>query len=497
LQRFLALAVLAAFFSTVLAEDKQPSKDFTPSFNDKGSTGEDPISSLQQRFTPLFNGKDFTGWHGVQQDLSPYKLAAMPGNEAAVLGAKWMEDIHKHWRVENGEIVNDGHGVYLTTDKDYGDIELLIDYKMLPKGDSGIYLRSTPQVQIWDYTKQGGKGNLGADKGSGGLWNNSKGAPGKDPLVLADKPFGEWNHFRILMLGERVTVYLNDKLVVNHARLENYWNGTEVAALKRQLEKLNGSSNIPEKEKATRDLLAQIESLRTRPLLRKAPIQLQTHGSEIRWRNIYVREIPGSEANKLLREMSGDKGFETVFNGKDFEGWGGPTENYEVKDGAIVCKPHKGGTIYTKAEYGDFKARLEFKLPPRGNNGLAIRYPGEGDTAYVGMCELQVLDDTYKRIDPRQAHGSAYGMVAAHRGYQRPIGEWNYQEVTVKGPTIKVELNGTLILDCDLSKVTEFMAKSPHPGKDRTSGHFGFAGHNDPVEFRNIEIKRLEQEISK
>lgn len=407
-------------------------------------------------FKPLFNGKDLSGWHGMDT-FDPRKLAAMPGNEALVLGVQWMDDARKHWRVENGELVNDGHGKYLTTDKNYGDIELLVDYKMFPKGDSGIYLKATPQVQIWDFTEAGGKRNLGADKGSGGLWNNSPGAPGKDPLVLADKPFGEWNHFRILMLGERVTVYLNDKLVVKHARMENYFN-------------------------------------RKLPLLPKGPIQLQTHGSEIRWRNIYVREIPTDEANKRLREMSGDEGFETVFNGKDFDGWDGAVANYEVTDGAIVCKPRKGGILYTKPEYSDFAARLEFKLPPRGNNGLAIRYPGgPGDTAYDGMCELQVLDDAYKGIDPRQAHGSAYGMVAAHRGYQRPIGEWNYQEVTVKGSTIKVELNGTLILDCDLSKVTEFMAKRAHPGKDRSSGHFGFAGHNDPVAFRNIQIKRLEK----
>ena len=118
-----------------------------------------------------------------------------------------------------------------------------------------------------------------------------------------------------------------------------------------------------------------------------------------------------------------------------------------------MCRPHKGGTIYTKEEFSNFVARLEFKLPPGGNNGLAIRYPGSGDTAYVGMCESQVLDDNYEKatgekIDPRQAHGSAYGMVAAQRGYQHPIGEWNYEEVTVTGPTIKVELNGTVILDC-------------------------------------------------
>jgi hypothetical protein len=108
-----------------------------------------------------------------------------------------------------------------------------------------------------------------------------------------------------------------------------------------------------------------------------------------------------------------------------------------------------------------------------------------------------VLDDHYEqatgeKIDPRQAHGSAYGMVAAQRGYQHPIGEWNYEEVTVRGSNIKVELNGTVILDADLSKVTEFMAGHPHPGKDRTRGHFGFAGHNDPVMFRNIAIKSLD-----
>lgn len=406
-------------------------------------------------FTALFNGTDFNGWHAMPT-FSPYKLAAMTEADRKAQIDKWNEDIKKHWKIDKGEIVNDGQGAYLTTDKEYGDIELLIEYKMFPKGDSGIYLRATPQVQIWDFTKEGGKWNLGADKGSGGLWNNSKGAPGKDPLVLADKPFGEWNSFRIIQLGERTTVYLNGKLVVNNARLENYWN-------------------------------------RKLPLLKKGPIQLQTHGSEIRWRNLYVREIPSGEANSLLRKFSDGKGFEDVFNGKDFTGWDGPVDNYQIQDGAIVCKPKKGGNIYTKAEYDDFIARLEFKLPPGGNNGLAIRYPGRGDAAYGGMCELQVLDDNYKGIDPRQAHGSAYGMVAAARGYQRPIGEWNYQEVTIKGSTIKVELNGTVILDCDLSQVTKYMANSAHPGKERTSGHFGFAGHNDPVAFRNIQIKRLDK----
>ena len=407
-------------------------------------------------FTVLFDGKTLNGWHGMPH-FDPYKLAAMPEDKRKALIDQWTEDAKKHWKVENGELVNDGNGAYLTTNKEYGDIELLIEYKTVPKADSGIYLRATPQVQIWDTTKEGGKWSIGADKGSGGLWNNTPGTPGRDPLVHADRPFGEWNTFRITQVGERVTVIFNDKLVVDHARLENFWN-----------KKL--------------------------PLLKKAPIQLQTHGGEIRWRNIYIREIPSDEANAILAKKN-SKGYESVFNDKDFTGWAGPVDQYEVKDGAIVCRPGKGGTIYTKEEYGDFMARLEIKLPPAGNNGLAIRYPGNGDTAYVGMCELQVLDDSakqYAKLDPRQYHGSAYGMVPAHRGYQRPVGKWNFQEVTIKGPTIKVELNGTIILDCDLSKVTEYMANSPHPGKNRTSGHFGFAGHNDPVAFRKIQIKRLD-----
>lgn len=194
--------------------------------------------------------------------------------------------------------------------------------------------------------------------------------------------------------------------------------------------------------------------------------------------------------------FAADDGFVSVFNGKDFTGWAGPIDNYEVKDGAIACKAGKGGTIYFNEELTDFVVRLEIKLSPGGNNGLAIRYPGTGDTAYVGMCELQVLDDgspKYAKLDERQYHGSAYGMAAAKRGHQKPVGEWNVEEVTVKGSTIKVVLNGETILDTDLSKVdtANVMAHKEHPGKDRTKGFFGFAGHNDPIQFRNISIKKL------
>ena len=173
-------------------------------------------------FTALFNGENLDGWRGLR-GIDPRRLQEMSDDEREKIFATDQADMEKHWRVESGEIVNDGHGVFLTTQKNYRDYELWIDYRTVAKADSGIYLKGTPQVQIWDTTEAGGKWNIGADKGSGGLWNNHPKSPGKDPLVLADKPFGEWNRFRILQIGERTSVWLNGKLVVDHARLENYW----------------------------------------------------------------------------------------------------------------------------------------------------------------------------------------------------------------------------------------------------------------------------------
>lgn len=409
-------------------------------------------------FVPLFNGENLDGWWGMATE-DPRKLLAMTDEQRRAKVEKSLADIRAHWRVEDGELVNDGKGLFLTTARDYGDFELLVDYKTVAQADSGIYLRGIPQVQIWDYTEAGGKWKIGAGKGSGGLWNNSPGAPGKDPRVLADRPFGEWNRFRIVMIGAYVTVHFNGQLVVKDAVLENYFD-------------------------------------RKLPVPRVGPVQLQTHGGEIRWRRVLIREIGAEEANGYLRQLDAD-GFASVFNGVNFDGWAGAAKNYEVLEGEILrCKPGKGGTLYTSAKYRDFVAALQIKLPPGGNNGLAIRYPGRGDSAYLGMCELQVLDNShpkYASLDARQYHGSAYGMTAARRGYQRPVGEWNFQTVTVRGSTIVVELNGFEILNTDLSKVTKFMAGKPHPGLALKRGHFGFAGHSDPVQFRDVRIKSLDR----
>jgi hypothetical protein len=358
-----------------------------------------------------------------------------------------------HWKVVDGVLVFDGEGQSLCTDKDYGDFELYVDWKIHEAGDSGIYLRGSPQVNLWD-TEFENYFRHGAENGSGSLWNNRNNP--RFPLVKADKPVGQWNTFYIRMIGERVTVKLNGQLVVDDVVLENYW--------EREL-----------------------------PIYPRGQIELQNHGNELFFRNISIREIPAEEANGILALRGSDSGFARIFNGQDFTGWTGDVENYEIVDGAIQCKAGQGGNVFTEREYADFIARLEFKLSPGGNNGLAIRFDGKGRPHLDGF-ELQVLDsehEKYAKLDPRQYHGSVYGLVAAHRGYLRPTGEWNFQQVTVRGSKIKVELNGTTIVDADLSEVTESKDGAVPAGARRKSGHFGFAGHNDPVAFRNISIREL------
>ena len=422
---FAAAACLLMFVSIAAAAENDPPKGFTA----------------------LFDGKDLKGWKGGAT-ADPRKIT--PEQQAA-----WDAEIPKHWKVENGEIVSDGHGPHLVTDKNYGDFELWVDWKLSANGDSGIYLRDLPQVQLWDPTNKAAHQH-GSDKGSGGLWNNQK--ADRWPTEVADKPIGEWNRMYVRMVGDKVTVVLNDKKVVDNVVLENYFD--------RQL-----------------------------PAFAKGTIQLQTHGSETRFRNVFVREILADEATKLLQEGGDEVGFEPLLNGKDFSGWIGATDQYELIEDGIKAKPGCHGNLVTEKEYDNFVVRLEYKLPPGGNNGLAIRAPNADETPASAGIELQVLDDApehYPDLQPYQVHGSAYGLVPAARGYLRPVGEWNYQETTVDGDRIVSYVNGFKILDADLAAARNSpLDGQPHPGASRTKGHFGFAGHDSPVAFRNVRIKEL------
>jgi len=226
--------VLGALVSASAAADEK--KDNTP----------------PEGFTALFNGKDLTNWQGLVElpqrgKLNPDELAA----KQKAANEKYLP----HWTIKDGALEYDGKGQSLQTAKDYGNFELYVDWKIPPKGDSGIYLRGNPQVQIWDSDHLAAGLAEDKGKGSGGLWNNPKGSPGKQPLKNADKPIGEWNTFHIVMKGDKATVFLNGEKVVDDAPLANYW----------------------EKGK---------------PLPETGPIELQHHGDKLWFKNIYIKELP-------------------------------------------------------------------------------------------------------------------------------------------------------------------------------------------------------------
>ena len=401
-------------------------------------------------FVSMFNGKDLTDWQGLVEN--PVARSKMKPAELAKKQLEANKKVPLNWSVRDGMIWFSGNGDNLCSVKEYGDFEMYADWKITKFGDSGIYLRGSPQVQIWDTSRV----DAGAQVGSGGLYNNQKN-PSK-PLKVADNPVGDWNTFRIIMIGEKVSVWLNGELVVDNVTLENYWD-------------------------------------RNIPIFPKGAIELQAHGTDLAFRDIYVREINDNEYSLTPEEKT--EGFVSLFTGRNLDGWVGNKTSYIAEDGNIVVKPGdgSGGNLYTEKEYADFIFRFEFQLTPGANNGLGIRAPLTGDAAYSAM-ELQILDDTapvYANLQPYQYHGSVYGVIPAKKGYQKPVGEWNYQEVKVQGTRITITLNGTVIVDGDIAGPRDngTMDHKDHPGLKNTKGHIGFLGHGSELKFRNIRIKDL------
>ena len=202
-------------------------------------------------------------------------------------------------------------------------------------------------------------------------------------------------------------------------------------------------------------------------------------------------------AQNKLSNMEKMEGFELLFNGKNLDGWVGNKTAYVAEDGMIIIYPERGGSgnLFTEKEYADFIFRFEFQLTPGANNGLGIRAPLEGDAAYKGM-ELQILDNTaekYKDLQPYQYHGSVYGVIPAKRGFLKPVGEWNVQEVVAVGDSINVILNGEVIVDGNIKTASKggTMDGKKHKGLKNKKGHIGFLGHGDLVRFRSIRIKEL------
>jgi hypothetical protein len=213
------------------------------------SAEEKGLNTPPKGFKALFNGKDLTGWKGLVGN--PKTRATMKPELLAAAQKKADAEAAAHWKVIDETIVFDGTGKSLCTAKDYADFEMFVDWKIKAKGDSGIYLRGSPQVQIWDPADR--------PEGSGGLFNNKKN-PAK-PIKKADNPIGEWNTFRIRMVGEKVSIWLNGELVVDDTVLENYWE-------------------------------------RDKPIYRTGQIELQSHGNTLYFRNIYLKELKAGDFTK-------------------------------------------------------------------------------------------------------------------------------------------------------------------------------------------------------
>ncbi len=210
---------------------------------------------------------------------------------------------------------------------------------------------------------------------------------------------------------------------------------------------------------------------------------------------IAIAAEQGKPSPSGLSQQEAAEGFVALFDGKTLKGWQGDVKGYFAENGVLVCAP--GGKLMTEKEYSDFVFRFEFKLQANGNNGVGIRAPLAGDAAYNGM-EIQILDDSGSqfagKLQPYQYHGSIYGVVPCKQGHQKPVGEWNSQEIRADGPKIKVTLNGAVIVDADLSKIKETMDHRAHPGLHNEKGFIGFLGHGSRIEFRNIRIKQLNQD---
>lgn len=422
--------------------EKQSVKDYM----DKAPKGE-------VGFVSIFNGKDLSGWKGLVKN--PIARAKMSEKELAAAQVVADEEMNGGWKAENGVLIFTGKGNNLCTEKKYGDFEMYVDWKIEKDGDAGIYLRGTPQVQIWDTCRR----DVGAEVGSGGLYNNTTNI--SKPLVVADNKIGEWNTFYIKMVGERVTVYLNGQKVVDNVILENYWN-------------------------------------RNLPIFLEEQLELQAHGTQVYYRDVFVKELPKVEPLQLSAEEA-KEGFQYLFDGVSMNQWTGNTKDYVAENGAITLNPKNGGggNLYTKKEYDNFVLRFEFKLTPAANNGLGIRTPMTGDAAYEGM-ELQILDNehqVYKDLKPYQYHGSVYGVIPSKRGFLKPVGEWNCEEVIANGDQITVKINGETILDGNIREASQGGTKTAdgkqHPGLLNKTGHIGFLGHGAVVSFKNIRVKEL------
>lgn len=415
-------------------------------------------------FAPLFNGRNLSGWRG-RPHLDPAKEAEGTDEERGKRQADWNADMTAHWKVEGGVIVSDGKGVFLTTDRDYADFELAIDW-MFPEpcGDSGIYLRGNPQVQLWDPACERDFKH-GCQKGSGGLWNNPAGAAGKDPLVKADRPIGEWNTTRVRMQGDRVTVVLNDQLVVDNAPLPNYF--------------AKGKAPLPD----------------------RGPIQIQTHGAPMHVRNVFVRE---------LGTLDGSGPGWRDLDAADFENVNGEADTWTWRNGTVHCTGKPVGVLRTKQPVANFELAAEWRhLSVAGNSGIFVWVPPQAlenlpaGKLPAGGIEVQALDhgytEQYERKTGKKAtwfrtDGDVFAVGASKMQPFPPVSpdgrrsfpsarhsrgspDWNHYYVRAVNGEVRLWVNGHEV--------------SGGSGCVPDTGFLCLESEGAPVEFRRLRLREL------
>ena len=423
-----------------------------------GSAAEPPAG-----FMPLFNGRDLAGWRG-RPHFDPATESEGTAEERTKRQAEWNADMAAHWKVADGVIVSDGHGVFLTTDRDFGDFELLLEW-MLPEpcADSGIYLRGHPQVQIWDPACERDFKH-GCQKGSGGLWNNPADSSGRFPLVKADKPIGEWNATRIRMRGDRVTVLLNGETVVQDQPLANFF-------------------------------------AKGQPLPATGPIQLQTHGAPMHVRNVFVRDLGTFDLSSAGWRDLGEQDFTNVNCAADTWTW--------TADG-VRCTGQPVGVIRTTQPWTNFEMALEWRhLSDGGNSGVFLWAPLEVLESIKpgqlppGGIEVQVLDHGYttqyekstgkkadwfttdgdvfpvgsstmKPFPPTAPNGQRSFPKAKH---SRGTPAWNHYFIRALDGVVRLWVNGHEVSG----------------GSDCTpaTGYLCLESEGAPVEFRRLKIREI------
>jgi len=401
-------------------------------------------------YAPLFNGKDFSGWKGLVQNKAGFNMPHC--RRAMIPEVRWgyeaegMKAMKEHWSVRDGVMFFDGKkgGYNITPEKQYGNFEVLVDWRLLRVyGDSGFYLRGLPQIQIWDPTMWNGLG-------SGGIWNNTTAL--FNATTREDRPIGDWNTFRIRIVGNRTWVWFNGVLVTDGVEYQNRYH--------------------PDK-----------------PIPLIDNFELQCHGDPVEFRNLFIKELPEApedipDPEKAVRGeqidllKDGLAGWEAT-DPKAKMGWsvkGGELVNYVTDDPSKNLRGGSGGThLKTKREdFYDFDLSYDAYVGKKCNSGVYLR----------GRYEIQV-NDSYGRKPDTHNMGCLYDLIAPSVSAEKPAGEWQHVDLTIYKRHLTVALNGVKIID---NRPIAGVTPGAIDGDEFVPGPILLQGDHSNVTFRNMVL---------